>query len=80
MLRFIGKLLPFILVRWLVKQFGHEFVPLNIGDKDIKGKLWRTGTDEGFFISDLAEMKQYAEKQREKLREYENKIQRLEEQ
>lgn len=80
MLTIIGKILPFFVVEKLIKKFGHDFATLKLGSKEIKGKFWLTGSDEGFFISDLTEMKEVARRQREKLEEYEEKISRLEDQ
>lgn len=79
MIKTIAKILPFILIEKLVKSFSHDFVTLRIGNTEIKGKFWRTGNDEGFFISDLSEMKNHYEKQKRKLEEYEEKIRKLEE-
>lgn len=80
MLSFLGKLLPYGLVRFIIRKFGKNFATLQLGNKQIKGKFWSTGTDEGFFISDLSEMKNVAQRQKDKLQNYEEKIRRLEEQ
>lgn len=78
MLSWFGKLMPFRIVEWLVKDFSHQYAVLEIGDKKIKGKFWATGADEGFFISNLTEMKELLKKQEGKLEEYRQKVEKLE--
>ena len=79
MFRKWANILPFGIVKWIVKKFSHEFVTLKIGQTEIKGSFWQMGTDEGYFISSLAAMKAEAARQRAKLDRYVDKIKKIEE-
>lgn len=75
MIRKWTKILPYFIIEKMVRKFGRTFATLTPNNsRPLKVHIWMTGDQEGFFVSDVSELKEWESRIESQLRDVKEKI------